>query len=106
MKIAVVGSGYVGLVTGACLAEMGNSVMMLDNDSRKIEALKQGIVPIFEPGLSNLILKNAKNIDFTNDARAAFKGAQIIFIAHADERRWRRGFECRFCRRTRDCSTY
>lgn len=81
MKITIVGSGYVGLVTGACLAEMGNELTMLDNDASKIAALKRGEVPIYEPGLSELILKNAANIIFTSDSKKAYENAQIIFIA-------------------------
>ena len=83
MRITVVGSGYVGLVAGACFAEVGNFVTMLDIDSAKIAALEQGIVPIYEPGLSELILKNKKsgNIAFTTDKAAAYKDAEIIFIA-------------------------
>ena len=60
MKIAIIGIGYVGLVTGVCLSDMGNSVICVDNDSEKIQALKQGIIPIFEPGLEELIKYNVK----------------------------------------------
>lgn len=82
MKIAVVGSGYVGLVSGVCLAEMGNNVVMLDSDSTKIDALNNGIVPIYEPGLSELVLKNkeAGNITFSTDKILAYN-QDIIFIA-------------------------
>lgn len=83
MKIAVVGSGYVGLVAGACFAENGNSVICLDIDEDKISQLKQGIVPIYEPGLSEMIKENqAKStLHFTTNKREALQNAEVIFIA-------------------------
>jgi UDPglucose 6-dehydrogenase len=82
-KIAVVGSGYVGLVAGACFAEVGHEVVCVDNDQAKIDRLNQGIVPIFEPGLSELIVANSASgrLTFTLDLRAALDGAQAVFIA-------------------------
>ena len=83
MKVAVIGSGYVGLVAGACFAENGNSVICLDIDEDKIAQLKQGIVPIYEPGLSEMIKDNqSKNtLHFTTDKCEALQNAEVIFIA-------------------------
>lgn len=83
MNIAVVGTGYVGLVTGACFAEMGNRVICVDIDEKKITNLKNGIIPIYEPGLENIVLKNVKSGDltFTTQIEDALKKASICFIA-------------------------
>ena len=83
MKIAVIGSGYVGLTTSACFAEMGNTVISVDKDENKIEMLKSGKVPIYEPGLEDMILRNmtAKRLNFTLDTKQAVQDSQIIFIA-------------------------
>ncbi len=83
MKIAVVGSGYVGLVAAACLAEMGNTVICVDNDHKKIQGLKQGELPIYEPGLDVLIDRNVKEqrLHFSVDTSRAVKQSSIIFIA-------------------------
>jgi len=83
MKISIFGTGYVGLVTGVCLAEMGNDVLCVDIDASKIEVLNQGQIPIFEPGLDNLLRDNriAQRIRFTTDTASAVAHAQIIFIA-------------------------
>jgi UDPglucose 6-dehydrogenase len=83
MKLAVVGTGYVGLVTGTCLAETGNHVTCVDCDQRKIQRLLGGEVPIYEPGLAELIQRNsaAGLLDFTTDLAAAVAGAKIIFLA-------------------------
>ena len=83
MNITIFGSGYVGLVTGACFAEMGNKVLCVDIDEKKIASFKQGKIPIFEPGLSELIVKNHEsgNIDFTSDLKKGVAFSQCIFIA-------------------------
>jgi UDPglucose 6-dehydrogenase len=83
MKITVVGSGYVGLVLGACLAETGNDVTCLDVDAKKIDGLKQNILPIYEPGLDALVARNQAEgrLTFTTDAPAAIGSAEVCFIA-------------------------
>lgn len=83
MKIVVVGSGYVGLVSGTCFSEMGNHVTCVDIDKHKIEGLNNGLIPIYEPGLEKMILKNIKNqnLFFTTDLGKAIKDAKIVFIA-------------------------
>ena len=83
MKVTIIGSGYVGLVTGACLAELGNQVFCLDLDPKKIEILNQGGVPIYEPGLSEMIARNreAGRIVFSTDVQASVEHGEIQFIA-------------------------
>ncbi len=83
MKVAVIGTGYVGLVTGTCFANMGNTVWCVDVDSQKIENLKQGIVPIYEPGLSEMVLNNYKqgHLHFTTQIQEALETCNICFIA-------------------------
>lgn len=83
MKIAVVGTGYVGLVTGTCLSETGNHVTCIDIDQKKVEKLKNGVVPIYEPGLEALFERNTKQgrLNFTTDLKEGIKGAKVIFLA-------------------------
>ncbi len=83
MNITVVGSGYVGLVTGTCFAEMGNHVTCIDIDKAKIDKLKKGIIPIYEPGLEAMVLKNVKNgsLHFSTNLEDGMKKAKVIFIA-------------------------
>ncbi len=82
-KIAVIGSGYVGLVTGACFAQIGHTVICVDNNKDKIAMLNQGKIPIFEPGLSQLILKNVKRkrLTFSDSIKEGVKNSKAIFIA-------------------------
>lgn len=82
MNIVVAGTGYVGLVTGACLSEVGHTVTCVDIDEKKVEIMKQGISPIYEPGLDELLEKNYKEgrLDFTTDYANAYKNADIVFI--------------------------
>ena len=83
MKIAVVGTGYVGLVTGTCFAEMGNKVWCVDVDEKKINNLKNGIIPIYEPGLESMVKNNyeLRHLHFTTDINEALQEANICFIA-------------------------
>ena len=83
MKIAVIGTGYVGLVSGTCFAEVGNTVTCVDVNEDKIEKLKQGIIPIYEPGLETMVLNNIanKNLLFTTNIAQAIKQVEIVFIA-------------------------
>ncbi len=83
MNISIIGAGYVGLVTGACFAELGNKVICADNDVKKISGLKKGLIPIYEPGLEELILNNLKNkrLKFTSKLAEAVKASEVIFIA-------------------------
>ena len=83
MKIAMVGSGYVGLVSGACFADFGHDVVCIDKDPAKIESLKAGIMPIYEPGLAELVGSNVKagRLSFTTDLAEGIAGASAIFIA-------------------------
>jgi UDPglucose 6-dehydrogenase len=83
MKVTVIGTGYVGLVTGACLSEMGNHVVCLDVDARKIEVLKQGGIPIHEPGLQEIVQRNAAagRLEFTTDVVRAVAHGTLQFIA-------------------------
>ena len=83
MKIAMIGTGYVGLVSGVCFSDFGHDIVCVDKDPRKIEMLERGEVPIFEPGLDRLMAKNveAGRLTFTRDLKAAIAGADAVFIA-------------------------
>src|ERR1051326_3193991 len=83
MNISVVGTGYVGLVAGSCFAESGNDVWCVDNDTAKIENLKDGIIPIYEPGLPEIVQRNIREerLTFTTDLDAAVKKSFVIFVA-------------------------
>lgn len=82
MRIVMIGAGYVGLVSGACLADFGNEVVCVEVDANKVASLREGRVPIYEPGLSELVLTNqsAGRLSFTTSLKAAGRGAQAIFI--------------------------
>ncbi len=83
MKIAVVGTGYVGLVTGACLSDVGIEVTCIDIDTQKIENLKKGILPIYEPGLEDIVERNFKKgrLRFSTNLGESIQGAEAVFIA-------------------------
>jgi UDPglucose 6-dehydrogenase len=83
MRIAMIGTGYVGLVSGACFSEFGIDVACVDKDAAKIASLKAGKIPIYEPGLEDLVERNAKagRLAFTTDLAAAVAGAEAVFIA-------------------------
>src|SRR4051812_36247067 len=83
MNVAIIGTGYVGLVVGACLAETGNTVCCVDIDEKKIARLKENILPIYEPGLESLVERNQKEgrLSFTTDLRAAITSSEVVFIA-------------------------
>ena len=83
MHIAVVGGGYVGLVSAACFAEFGNQVAVVESDISKLTALREGRLPIYEPGLDTLVAENvaANRLSFGDDLAAAVDGADVIFIA-------------------------
>src|SRR5436305_15170890 len=81
MDIAVIGTGYVGLVTGACLAKLGHRVVCADVDRDKIATLKGGALPLYEPGLAELLAANMTRLEFTTDVGEAVQSAELIMIA-------------------------
>ncbi len=83
MKIAMIGAGYVGLVSGACFSEFGFEVLCVDNDAAKVERLKAGEIPIYEPGLDHMVISNARQgrLHFTTDLKSAVAAADVVFIA-------------------------
>ena len=91
MQIAVIGTGYVGLVSGACFAEFGIHVTCVDVDAGKIDKLNQNIIPIYEPGLDQIVEKNVKagRLEFTTDLKSAVEKSKVI-IFYADRSNWNR----------------
>src|SRR2546421_3788968 len=83
MDISIIGSGYVGLVTGACFADVGHNVICVDNDPKKVEALQAGKIPIYEPGLEDVVHRNvsAHRLRFTGSIKEGVENSQIVFIA-------------------------
>src|SRR3989338_11096300 len=82
MNVAIIGTGYVGLTTGLCLADFGHKVLCIDNDQSKLDKLQAGIAPIFEPGLSELLVKTIASlrVSFDNDIAKAVRQSEVIFI--------------------------
>jgi len=83
MRIAMIGTGYVGLVTGTCFADSGNEVTCVDVDESKIEKLSQGKIPIYEPGLAEMVIRNASagRLHFTTSLDGSVRGAAVVFLA-------------------------
>ena len=82
MKLCMIGTGYVGLVSGVCFADLGNDVICVDKDYNKINNLKKGIIPIYEPGLEELVIKNYQNkrLNFSTNLNDAIKKSDIVFV--------------------------
>ena len=82
MKLCMIGTGYVGLVSGACFSDLGNSVICVDKDLNKINLLKKGKIPIYEPGLEEMVLRNIKNkrIEFSTNLESSIRNSDIVFI--------------------------
>ena len=83
MRIAIIGTGYVGLVSGVCFSDFGHEVVCVDKDPAKIDRLRAGEIPIYEPGLKELLLRNVEGgrLSFTQDIATAMAGAEAVFIA-------------------------
>ena len=90
MRISIIGTGYVGSVTGACLAEMGHDIIFVGRDTKKLDLIKSGKSPIYEPGLEDLLQKNRKKISVTTDLNDAVSHTDITFICvgYTTKKRW------------------
>jgi UDPglucose 6-dehydrogenase len=95
MRVTMIGAGYVGLVSGACFADFGHTVTCVDKDPSKIERLERGVMPIFEPGLAELVADNVKDgrLSFALDARESIAAADAVFIAVGTPSRRNSGLE-------------
>ena len=93
MKIAVAGTGYVGLVTGVCLASKGHGVTCVDVDENKVKIMKNGDSPIYEPGLSELMKEHKNSLVFTTDYEEAYREAEVIFIGVQERQRSKMGLQ-------------
>ena len=82
MKLCMIGTGYVGLVSGVCFADLGNEVICVDKDLNKVNLLAKGKIPIYEPGLSELVIKNYKNkrLNFSTNLKESIKKSDIVFV--------------------------
>ena len=111
MRVAVFGAGYVGLVTGACLADLGHDVVVRDVVVAKVDALRAGVVPIHEPDLDALLERNAERLRFTTDVAEAVEGAEVVYIAvgtpptYSGDASRPSGPSSTSCRRWRDASS-
>src|SRR4051794_17876543 len=83
MKLCIIGTGYVGLVTGACFAEVGHNVICVDSDAKKVQTLRAGGIPIYEPGLEDLVVRNVAEgrLHFTNSTKEGVENSDVVFIA-------------------------
>ena len=102
MKICFIGTGYVGLVSGVCFSDLGNNVICVDKDREKLSSLENGDIPIFEPGLSELVRKNldAGRLSFSDDLIGSINKSDIVFIAvgtNSKRRRFSRSFPSFLC---------
>ena len=92
MKLCMIGTGYVGLVSGVCFSDLGNDVICVDKDQDKINNLQKGIIPIYEPGLEELVLKNYKNkkLKFSTDLKNSIKKSDIVFYMcwNTNKKKW------------------
>ena len=92
MKLCMIGTGYVGLVSGVCFSDLGNDVVCVDKDINKINLLKKGKIPIYEPGLLEIAVKNYRNrrLTFSSDLKTSVKNSDIIYLCgHTNKEKWK-----------------